>query len=489
MVIEVFNTFTNKKEPLNTITPGTVKMYVCGITAYDLSHIGHARSQIVFDVIHRFLKYRAGYNVIYVRNYTDIDDKIINKARNEGVTFKEISEKYIAEFDKDMEILGIEKPTYTPRATEFIPDMIEMVKTLINKGYAYEVEGDVYFSVEKFKDYGKLSKKPIEELLAGARVEVDERKKNPLDFALWKKQRYEYEPYWESPWGKGRPGWHLECSVMSSKLLGPSFDIHGGGLDLIFPHHENEIAQSEAYSGQPFVRYWIHNGFVNINKEKMSKSLGNILTIREICQKYHPEALKLFILSHHYRRPMDFDYEKITEAETALKRLYLSVKNWNDKLNQYGKSSKEIDEKFKTQLDMIEKSFDAAMADDFNTALALASLYEYTRLTNKFFQEKQKTFNSIAAATINYAKERLLGMAKVFGVLQEEPTFFFEKALERLLSSKNISKEDIETLIRERTLARQNKNYTKADEIRKKLSDLGIELEDKPSGTNYRIKV
>jgi len=489
MVIEVFNTFTNKKEPLNTITPGTVKMYVCGITAYDLSHIGHARSQIVFDVIHRFLKYRAGYNVIYVRNYTDIDDKIINKARNEGVTFKEISEKYIAEFDKDMEILGIEKPTYTPRATEFIPDMIEMVKTLINKGYAYEVEGDVYFSVEKFKDYGKLSKKPIEELIAGSRVEVDERKKNPLDFALWKKQRYEYEPYWESPWGKGRPGWHLECSVMSSKLLGPSFDIHGGGLDLIFPHHENEIAQSEAYSGQPFVRYWIHNGFVNINKEKMSKSLGNILTIREICQKYHPEALKLFILSHHYRSPMDFDYEKITEAETALRRLYLSVKNWNNKLNQYGKSSKEIDEKFKTQLDVIEKSFDAAMADDFNTALALASLYEYTRLTNKFFQEKQKTFNSIAAGTINYAKERLLGMAKVFGVLQEEPTFFFEKALERLLSSKNISKEDIETLIRERTLARQNKNYTKADEIRKKLSDLGIELEDTPSGTNYRVKV
>ncbi len=489
MVIEVYNTLTNKKEPLNTITPGIVRMYVCGITAYDLSHIGHARSQIVFDVIQRFLKYRAGYKVIYVRNYTDIDDKIINKAKNEGVTFKEISEKYIAEFDKDMELLGIEKPTYTPRATEFIPDMIEMVKTLIDKGYAYEVEGDVYFSVEKFKDYGKLSKKPIEELLSGARVEVDEKKKNPLDFALWKKKRHEYEPYWESPWGKGRPGWHLECSVMSSKLLGPSFDIHGGGLDLIFPHHENEIAQSEAYSGQPFVRYWIHNGFVNINKEKMSKSLGNILTIREICQKYHPEALKLFILSHHYRSPMDFDYEKITEAETALKRLYLSLKNWNDKLTQYGECSKDIDEHIKAQLDSIEKAFDTAMADDFNTALALASLHEYTRLTNKFFQEKQKTFNSIVAGTINYAKDRLLGMAKIFGILQVEPTVFFEKALEMLLASKSISKEDIETLIRERTLARQNKNYTKADEIRKKLSDLGIELEDTPSGTSYRVKV
>lgn len=489
MQIEIFNTMTLNKEVLKTITPGTVKMYVCGITAYDLSHIGHARSQVVFDVIQRFLKYRAGYNVIYVRNYTDIDDKIINKAKNEGVKFNEISERYIAEFDKDMELLGIERPSYTPKATEFIQDMIEMVKILISKGFAYEVDGDVYFSVESFKEYGKLSKKPIEELLSGARVEVDERKKNPLDFALWKKQRYDYEPYWESPWGKGRPGWHLECSVMSSKLLGDSFDIHGGGLDLIFPHHENEIAQSEAYSGKPFVRYWLHNGFVNINKEKMSKSLGNILTIREICAKYHPEALKLFILAHHYRSPMDFDYEKIAEAETALKRFYLSLKNWDEKLSQIEKFGISVDESIKNQLDEVEKAFDTAMCDDFNTAQALASLHEYTRITNKYFQEKQKKFGQVEAATINYAKERLNSMAKVFGVLQEEPAVFFEKSLERLLTTQNVTRNEIENLIKERTIARQNKNYSNADEIRKQLSDIGIELEDTPTGTKYRVKV
>lgn len=489
MQIGIFNTQTLNKEVLETITPGTVKMYVCGITAYDLSHVGHARSQVVFDVIQRFLKYRAGYNVVYVRNYTDIDDKIINKAKNEGVKFNEISEKYIAEFDKDMELLGIERPTYTPRATEFIQDMIEMIKVLINKGFAYEVDGDVYFSVESFKDYGKLSKKPIEELISGARVEVDERKRNPLDFALWKKQRYEYEPYWESPWGKGRPGWHLECSVMSSKLLGDSFDIHGGGLDLIFPHHENEIAQSEAYSGKPFVRYWLHNGFVNINKEKMSKSLGNILTIREICTKYHPEALKLFILAHHYRSPMDFDYEKIAEAETALKRFYLSLKNWDERLLQIEKLGDSVDENIKNQLDDVERAFDSAMADDFNTAQALAALHEYTRITNKYFQEKQKKFGETEASTINYAKKRLLSMAKVFGVLQEEPAIFFEKSLETLLTAQKITKSEIEKLIEERRLARQNKDYSKADEIRKKLSDIGIELEDTPSGTKYRVKV
>jgi len=489
MEIQLFNTQTTKKEALKTVETGTVKMYVCGITAYDLSHIGHARSQVVFDVIQRFLKYRAGYKVIYVRNYTDIDDKIINKAKNEGVRFNEISEKYIAEFDKDMEILGIERPTYTPKATEFIPQMIDMVKVLIEKGHAYEIDGDVYFSVESFKDYGKLSKKPLEELLSGARVEVDERKRNPLDFALWKRQRFDYEPYWESPWGKGRPGWHLECSVMSSKLLGASFDIHGGGLDLIFPHHENEIAQSEAYSGKPFVRYWIHNGFVNINKEKMSKSLGNILTIREICQKYHPEALKLFILSHHYRSPMDFDYEKISEAETALKRFYLSLKNWDDKLKNFIETGQNLDSTIKAKLDETERSFDESMADDFNTAQALAAIHEYSRLTNKYFQDNLKKFGEKEAATIKYAKERLLSMAKVFGVLQEEPQIFFEKALERLLSSQNITKQDVEKLIEERKLARQNKDYSKADEIRKRLTELSIELEDTPAGTTYRVKV
>lgn len=489
MEIQLFNTQSMKKETLKTIDPGKVKMYVCGITAYDLSHIGHARSQIVFDVIQRFFKYRAKLDVTYVRNYTDIDDKIINKAKAEGVKFNEISEKYIKEFDKDMEILGIEPPTYRPKATEYIAEMIEMVKVLIEKGYAYEIEGDVYFSVESFKDYGKLSKKPLDELMAGARIEVDERKKNPLDFALWKKQRYDYEPFWESPWGKGRPGWHLECSVMSSKLLGPSFDIHGGGLDLVFPHHENEIAQSEAYSGKPFVRYWIHNGFVNINKEKMSKSLGNVLTIRELTSRYHPEALKLFILSHHYRSPMDFDYEKIVDAETALKRLYLTLKNWDDWLIAAKEGGGVVEERLKEELAVIEENFDNAMADDFNTALAVAALHEYTKVVNRYFQERQKSFGSKEIATLSFARERLLEMAKVLGILQEEPKKFFEEAMNLLLKKENLTFEKLQNLIEERNLARKNKDYAKADEIRKKLSVLGIELEDTPKGTNFRVKV
>lgn len=486
--VEIFNTQSGKKEPLITITPNTVKMYVCGITAYDLSHIGHARSQIVFDVIQRFLKYRAGYKVIYVRNYTDIDDKIINKAKSENVAFNVISERYIKEFDNDMDLLGIEKPTYTPRATEFIQDMINMVKVLIEKGHAYEIDGDVYFSVDSFKEYGKLSKKPLDELMSGARVEIDERKKNPLDFALWKKKRFDYEPSWDSPWGRGRPGWHLECSVMSSKLLGDSFDIHGGGLDLIFPHHENEIAQSEAYSGKPFVRYWIHNGFVNINKEKMSKSLGNILTIREICKHYHPEALKLFILSHHYRSPVDFSYDKLDEAYTSLKRLYLSLKNWKTKVYEsFNEIS--IDETTKQELDKLENAFDKSMCDDFNTAQALAVFHDYCKTINKFFQKNQKNNDDKSIATISYGYKKIIEFAKVFGILQESAEEFFEKELEKTLAEHNITKEFVENKINERNKARAEKDYAKADEIRSQLIELGIELEDTKEGTRYRIKV
>lgn len=489
MQVQLFNTQTMQKETLQTLEDGKVKMYVCGITAYDLSHIGHARSQIVFDVIQRFLKYRMGYQVVYVRNYTDIDDKIINKAKVEGIRFNEISEKYIKEFDKDMEILAIEQPTYRPKATEYIAEMIDMVKVLIEKGHAYEIDGDVYFSVESFKGYGKLSKKPLEELLSGARVEVDDRKRNPLDFALWKKRRYDYEPYWESPWGQGRPGWHLECSVMSSKLLGASFDIHGGGLDLVFPHHENEIAQSEAYSGKPFVRYWLHNGFVNINKEKMSKSLGNVLTIRELTSQYHPEALKLFILSHHYRSPMDFDFEKIADAQVTLKRLYLSVKNWDEKISLSGVKNGNVDRILKDGLEELEKEFDKAMADDFNTAQAVAAIHEYTKVVNKYVQEHNKKFGSDEAATIEYAKNKLLSMTKALGILQEEPKVFFEKALEMLMKEKSLTRGDIENLVEERKNARLAKDYAKADEIRNKLTELGIELEDTPFGTKYRVKV
>ncbi len=488
MELYVYNTLTSSKELFQPVTEGKVKMYVCGITAYDFSHIGHARVQIVFDAIQRFLKKRLNYDVIYVRNYTDIDDKIINRAKNEGVDFSQISEKYIKAFDEDMAALNIETPTYTPRATEYIQKMVEMIKGLIDKGHAYEVDGDVYFSVESFLSYGKLSKKPLDELRSGARVDVDERKKNPLDFALWKRKRYTYEPAWHSPFGEGRPGWHLECSTMSLSLLGETFDIHGGGMDLIFPHHENEIAQSEAYTGKPFVKYWLHNGFVNINKEKMSKSLGNILTIREIIKKFHPETLKIFILSSHYRSPVDYDEEKLAEFEKSLKRLYLSLKNWQD-IPSYDVYTAEIDAAQKELLLKFENEFDKAMCDDFNTAIALSKIFDFSREVNKLIQSKGKKISNNDMAFIAKASELLKNLSNVLGILQEDPVIFFENALNKQLQALNLTKDDIEKLINERNEARSDKNYSKADEIRNRLLSMGIELEDTKDGSRYRIKI
>ena len=320
MSLKIYNSLTRRKK---SSFPWKREKWGCmsaGSRCTTACHIGHARAAVVFDVIYRFLRY-LGYEVTYVRNYTDVDDKIINRANQEGVSSQVIAERYIQEYEQDMEALGMEKPTHEPRATENIPQIIALVQRLVDKGFAYPVDGDVYFSVEKFCTYGKLSGRDLEEMQAGARVEVDERKKNPLDFALWKASK-PGEPEWDSPWGKGRPGWHIECSAMSQRYLGESFDIHGGGKDLIFPHHENEIAQSEAATGKPFVRYWVHNGFVNINQEKMSKSLGNILAIRDLLQDYHPEAVRLFLLSNHYRSPVDFSLQNMVEAGANLDRFY-----------------------------------------------------------------------------------------------------------------------------------------------------------------------
>ncbi|MCX7991214.1 MAG: cysteine--tRNA ligase [Proteobacteria bacterium] len=488
MDLYVYNTLTNSKEKFSPVEEGKIKMYVCGITAYDYSHIGHARVQIVFDAIYRFLKKRLNYKVDYVRNYTDIDDKIINKAKDEGVNFKEVSEKYIKAFDEDMDLLGIEKPTYTPKATEYIDKMIEMIKRLIEKGCAYEVDGDVYFSVESFPEYGKLSKKPLDELRSGARVDVDERKKSPLDFALWKRKRFDYEPSWNSPFGEGRPGWHLECSTMSLNLLGETFDIHGGGMDLIFPHHENEIAQSEAYTGKPFVKYWLHNGFVNINKEKMSKSLGNILTIREIVKKFHPEALKLFVLSSHYRSPIDYDDDKLGEFDKSIKRLYLTLKNWQD-ITENKDITETLSDEEKLIISDFEKSFDSAMCDDFNTAVAVSKIFDFTKEVNKIIQTKGKNLSDKDIVFIKEAYLSLKDLSNVLGILQEDPVVFFDKALEKHLADLDLSKGDIENLIKERTEARTNKDYAKADEIRSKLYSMGIELEDTKEGTRYRIRI
>ncbi|HWI41470.1 MAG TPA: cysteine--tRNA ligase, partial [Verrucomicrobiae bacterium] len=323
MSLRVYNTMTGSKEEFRPVAPPNVGMYVCGVTVYDHCHIGHARANVVFDVIYRYLRYR-GYDVTYVRNYTDIDDKIINRANAEGVTYDVISERFIREFDRDMQALGLDLPTHQPKATEHIDGIIRIVEELIRRGHAYQAGGDVYFAVRSFAGYLKLSGRNIDDMQAGARVEVDEKKQDPMDFALWKEAK-PGEPFWESPWGNGRPGWHIECSAMSMKFLGDTFDIHGGGKDLVFPHHENEIAQSEAATGKPFARYWLHNGFVNINSEKMSKSLGNFFTIKEVLERFDSEVLRFFLLSAHYRSPIDFSDKNLKEAAAALTRIYTSL--------------------------------------------------------------------------------------------------------------------------------------------------------------------
>ncbi|KAA0258093.1 cysteine--tRNA ligase [Deferribacter autotrophicus] len=472
-MLKVFNTMTGEKEEFIPLKDNEVRMYVCGVTVYDYCHIGHARSSVVFDVIRRYLTYK-GFKVTFVKNFTDIDDKIINRSNKENIHWKELTEKFIKEHDYDMSQLNILPPDHTPKATEFIDEMIKLCETLIEKGYAYVADGDVYYRVSKFKEYGKLSKRDLEELMAGARVDINEKKENPLDFALWKKSK-ENEPFWESPWGKGRPGWHIECSVMSSKILGIPFDIHGGGKDLIFPHHENEIAQSEAAEEKMFAKYWIHNGFVNVNKEKMSKSLGNFFTIRDIITKFDPEVLRFFLLTTHYRSPIDFSFDHLIEAENSLNRIYIFF----DDLNHYivtKKGKNRIDEAKKIFEEFIS-SFEEAMDDDFNTAKGLASIFDYIRDMNRLLNQKvdEETLSEI---------EKLSSQMKdivnqVLGIIVKTPEEWFEKNLP-------LPKNELLKLIEERATARKNKDFEKADKIRDKLESMGIELLDTPKGTRFR---
>jgi len=495
MTIRIHNTLTGKKEEFISLYEKKAGMYVCGVTVYDLCHIGHARSAIVFDTIYRYFRYR-GYDVTFVRNFTDIDDKIIKRANEEGVDYKTVAEKYIGEFDVDMGALGLEKPSVEPRATEHIPDMIRLISALIQKGFAYRSNGDVLFSVEKFKDYGKLSKRNIEEMQAGARVEIDEKKENPLDFALWKASK-PGEPYWESPWGKGRPGWHIECSVMSQKYLGETFDIHGGGRDLIFPHHENEIAQSEAASGKPFARYWIHNGFVNINKEKMSKSLGNILTIKEILKDWHPEVLRLFFLSHHYRSPVDYSEDSFLEARSGLDRFYMTLKSVKDEIARIpspstgedkGGGHVHIPSECRKAIESFQIRFEEAMDDDFNAAQALGYFYDLqTHLNSLLTLSKGKLYEEI----ISLMKTGLDHFSKtgwVFGLFREEPGDYLARQRKDGLRRLNLTEEEIKRSIEERNLARKEKNWKRADEIRNDLLSKGIVLEDTSTGTEWKIK-
>jgi len=492
MTLRVYNTLSGGKEEFVPLEPGKVKMYVCGVTVYDHCHIGHARANVVFDVIYRYLRY-IGYDVTYVRNYTDIDDKIINRALKEGVPFSRISERFIAEFDRDMTRLGLELPTHQPKATAHIAEIVGIVETLVAKGFAYQAGGDVYFCVEKFDGYLKLSRRNLEEMQAGARIEVDERKRHPMDFALWKEAK-PGEPYWASPWGKGRPGWHIECSAMSMKYLGDTFDIHGGGKDLIFPHHENEIAQSEAATGSPFVKYWLHNGFVNINAEKMSKSLGNFFTIKEVLEKYDSEVLRFFLLSAHYRSPLDFSDQNLTEAEAGMERIYTTLAGIDEALalgeeprDVEPTRSREAGKELQEKVDFFVKRFREAMDDDFNTALALGNVFDLVRSVNRVLTEGgvEKGANREVLKAAHACISELGG---VLGVFTSEPAAYLERIKDRKMVDLAISSEEIERLVNERTVARKARDFKRSDEIRDMLLARGIELLDGPQGTTWKVK-
>ncbi|MFH2075219.1 MAG: cysteine--tRNA ligase [Pseudomonadota bacterium] len=486
MSLRIFNTQSRKKEEFLPIEEGKVGIYVCGITAYDVCHVGHARSAVVFDVITRYLRYR-GYEVTYVKNFTDVDDKIIEKARVQKKDMGEIAERYIREHDEEMEALGVARPTATPRATEHVDGMIRLVETLIAKGLAYVVDGDVYYAVEKFRGYGKLSGRGFEDMLAGARIDVNEKKRNPLDFALWKTSR-EGEPWWDSPWGRGRPGWHLECSVMSQRYLGSTFDIHGGGEDLIFPHHENEIAQSEGATGKPLARYWIHNGFVRVNSEKMSKSLGNFFTIRDILKQYHAEVLRLFLQQSHYRSPVDFSDAVLAEARQGMDRFYSTLKTLRERMAGgqavFGEERSGKDRELTDQIEVLRERFCEAMDDDFNTARAIGYLFDAIRFLNASLSGKTA---EASPAVLEQAENGLREIGAVLGLFREEPEGYLRLDREREAAKRGLAVVEIEALIAERRVAREAKDWQRADEIRKSLAVQGVILQDSPTATTWTI--
>lgn len=493
MSIRIYNTLTAKKEPLKTLEPGHVKLYVCGITSYDYCHIGHARSSLVFDMIVKYLRYRD-YKVTFVRNFTDIDDKIINRANEQGTSSEELAERFIDEFYRDMEYLGIGRPDLEPRATEHIPEMISIIEELISKDMAYVSDGDVYYAVEQFDGYGKLSGRNLADMQAGARVEVSEKKNHPMDFALWKSSK-PGEPAWESPWGPGRPGWHIECSAMSRKLLGETFDIHGGGKDLIFPHHENEIAQSEAANGKTFVNLWIHHGFVTVRNEqtdedeKMSKSLGNFLTIRDLSEKFHSEALKLFVFSTQYRNPLEYSEQAMQDAVSGLNRLYECLhavqsldRNGNDA------AASVISAKDHRKLSSLTERFIQTMDNDFNTAQALGHLFEAAKVVNKVVRALPSPCNPSDLELLDQTAATISEAGAIAGLLNEDPAQFLQKQKEEILARISIGAVEIEQLINQRNDARTAKDWGLSDQIRDRLLAHGIELKDGPDGTSWDVK-
>jgi len=504
--LTLYNTLTKNKAPLVPQVKGDIRMYVCGPTVYDLSHVGHARKEVVFDVIVRYLRFR-GYNLTYVRNITDVDDKIIKRAQEEGVPWQEIARRYEDAFREDMKALGVLEPDHEPRATETIPEMQEIIQGLMDKGFAYESEGSVYFAVEKCRDYGKLSRRKADELMAGARVEVGDAKRNPMDFALWKASK-PGEPAWASPWGEGRPGWHIECSAMSRKYLGETLDIHGGGVDLVFPHHENEIAQSEAATGKPFCQCWVHNGLLTVNKEKMAKSLGNYITIQDALQRFDAETVRMFFLSHHYRTPVDFSDVVLVEARKNLDYFYNTLlrieeicgkeeegdaghleqgppspDRWLDP--EAGGRNGMDSETFKT-LAAFSLRFQQEMDDDFNTAEAVGELFRAATEVNRWIDDGPDKHAGKDQEALRLFRRQMKEAGRVFGIFNEEPMKWFRKAPPKGQAESGLSEEQIDEMIRQREAARKSKDWAEADRIRDELTGAGIVLEDTPQGTRWK---
>ena len=484
MPLKLYNSTSRKKEIFKPIKNGEVGIYVCGVTVYDMCHIGHARSAIVFDVLVRYFRAR-GFKVTYVRNFTDVDDKIIERSKKTGEDTTTIAERYIDAFHEDMLALGVLDADVEPRATEHIDDIIDMIESMVEKGFAYVVDNTVYFSVDKFESYGQLSGRRLEEMVAGSRIAIDEKKSHPMDFVLWKGAK-PGEPKWMSPWGEGRPGWHIECSAMSCKYLGANFDIHGGGRDLIFPHHENERAQAMAANGVDFANYWVHNGFLTVESEKMSKSLGNFITIQDALNLYHPQELRLFLLSKHYRSPLDFSRSTLLETRSGLIRIYRTLQRLEEIIGPYERNSNGIVTSFLSNIegDDFKGSFVSVMDDDLNTAAGLGLLFDKARDINRLIDSS--ALNKDIKSQLMKERVDLLGCGKTLGLLEEEPSQFFQ---EIITPPSEINTEEIENMIQKRDEARKTKDWARADSIREELSRKGIILEDGPKGTSWRFSI
>jgi cysteinyl-tRNA synthetase len=481
MSLNIYNTLKGNKEPFHPLEEGKIKMYVCGVTVYDYCHLGHARCYVSFDVVQRHLRF-LGYELVYVRNFTDVDDKIINRANEGNEPPQELADRFIGEFHTDMKSLGVQVADIEPKVSTHIQEIIALVQRLEANDHAYAVDGDVYFDVQSFAPYGALSKRNLEDMQAGARVEVDTRKRNPADFALWKSVK-PGEPFWESPWGDGRPGWHIECSAMSCTHLGEEFDIHGGGMDLVFPHHENEIAQSQGASGKVPVRYWMHNGFVNVDKEKMSKSLGNFFTIRDVLERYHAQSIRLFLLTTHYRSPINYSLDNLESTTARITYIYDTLKAVNEALvDDIDTESGPLIEE--TLVEGVIDQFTEAMNDDFNTPRAIGHLSDLIKLANNVVRSKRKTPGR--GRTLKAIQSNLAKVSSVLGIMGEDPLSTLAELRALAIFRMGINELEVDQLIASRSEARSNKDWSLADEYRDQLAALGIEVMDSREGTSWR---